>query len=179
MDNLKLGEILESEEYRDAIHIAVAPVIAAEKLSPGEHVGIDDAGNAAAVDVTIGIVDPFLKKPVRKGQRFYLFLYPGTITSLRHEWIHPAFNGPQPPMPLDEKAVATSRMKSIAEYMGRSLGEMLVDAAAMAKGEYVNDGQLFRDKWDEIDREQFWKDYETLTGKHVDKEDAGGFTCSC
>lgn len=34
----------------------------------------------------VGIVDPFLRESVQPSQRFWLFLYPNTVTSLRHEW---------------------------------------------------------------------------------------------
>lgn len=177
MSELKLGEILNTEQHRDAIHVAVAPVIAAEKLMPGEHVAVN-SDYAEASDKPIGIVDPFLKVPVKKGQRFYVFLYPGTITSLRHEWIHPAFSGPLLGT-VDEKLLAESRMKTVAESFGFSLNRMMEYAAEIADGEYLCISENDRDTWYAIDHGQFWKDYETLTGRTVDSGSAGGFTCSC
>lgn len=91
----RLGQLIEDgDRRRDAIHIAVAPVTAAERLAPGQHVGLVQEGNTELVgscDHNIGIVDPFLAEGVEPGQRFWLFLYPGTITGLRHVWTHPAF----------------------------------------------------------------------------------------
>jgi hypothetical protein len=91
----QLGKLIEDgDRRRDAIHIAVAPVTAAGPLHPGQHVGLlhaDDAELVGPCDSPIGIVDPFLAAPVEPGQRFWLFLYPNTITSLRHAWSHPAF----------------------------------------------------------------------------------------
>jgi hypothetical protein len=94
MDPLPIGKIIAGDAHRDAIHIAIAPVTAFKSLDPGDDVGLMDVNGehlAGPCSKPVGIVDPFLQSPVRKGQRFYLFLYPNTVTSLRHEWTHPAF----------------------------------------------------------------------------------------
>ncbi|MBA4062446.1 MAG: hypothetical protein C0501_01830 [Isosphaera sp.] len=92
-----LGSLVtDGDRRRDAVHVAVAPVTAAEALDPGQHVGFAPAGQAEVVGPAdpgrgVGVVDPFLTAPVRPGERFWLFLYPNTVTSLRHVWTHPAF----------------------------------------------------------------------------------------
>lgn len=92
-----IGELCKDDSRRDAIHFAVAPVVADTDLRPGDHVGVAD-GRASRDGAAVGIVDPFLKGVVRKGQRFWLFLYPNTVTSLRHVWTHPAFTPRLPEM---------------------------------------------------------------------------------
>lgn len=82
---------------RDAIHVAVAPVEAAECMNPGDRIGLDKEGKAIMIldaqdGEVLGIVDPYLKYMVNQGERFYMFLLPGTITGLRHLWTHPAFD---------------------------------------------------------------------------------------
>lgn len=86
------GKILTpAQGDRDAVHVAVAPMIAACLLGPGDHVGINAEGKADDKARAIGIVDPFLTVNVEAGQRFFVFLYPNSITSLTHRWSHPAF----------------------------------------------------------------------------------------
>jgi hypothetical protein len=91
----RLGQFIDDgDRRRDAIHIAVAPVTAALRLTPGQHVGFVREGNLELVgpcDRNLGVVDPFLTEPVEPGRRFWLFLCPGTVTGLRHVWTHPAF----------------------------------------------------------------------------------------
>ncbi len=91
-DTLKIGSIIKEPQQRDAVHMAIAPIVAARVLLPGFHVGIDKDGLANTVGVkTIGVVDPFLRGiSVGAGETFWLFLYPGEATALRHEWTHPA-----------------------------------------------------------------------------------------
>ena len=93
-----LGRLIEGEAFRDAVHVAIAPVEAGQPLLPGDRVGLLEDGKAGYVapEKQIGIVDPYLVSPVRIGQRFYLCLFPNTVTSLRHAWTHPAFR-PKPP----------------------------------------------------------------------------------
>ncbi|MBY0232848.1 MAG: hypothetical protein K2W96_26495 [Gemmataceae bacterium] len=90
-DNAPLvGKLIEGEARRDAIHVAVAPVVAACALRPGQRVGlVDDRATPDAEP--IGIIDPYLEGDVPAGARCWLFLFPNTITSLRHVWTHPAF----------------------------------------------------------------------------------------
>lgn len=96
----KIGRLIEEGDNarRDAVHVAVAPVTAGEDLLPGQHVSHAN-GVAHSSGDWIGIVDPYLTEIVREGQRFYLFLYPGTVTSLRHVWAHPAFKPRLPVSP--------------------------------------------------------------------------------
>jgi hypothetical protein len=94
-----LGATPGEDARRDAVHVAVAPMVAAERLLPGQHVGLLEDGRAGVAEELIGIVDPFLTEAVRPGQRFWLFLYPETITSLRHVWTHPAFTVKVPAQP--------------------------------------------------------------------------------
>lgn len=92
-DAVKVGSILdESERQRDAIHVPIAPVTAGCQLDPGWHIKIE---NGVAIDAnaedSVGVVDPFLKDVVVKGQRFYIFMHPNTVTGIRHFWTHPKF----------------------------------------------------------------------------------------
>jgi len=104
-----VGKLLDATVGRDAIHFALAPVVAEERLRPGQHIGFAREGDttyvvAATNDdmpprttagmprvAALGIVDPFLPESVSPGQRFWMFLFPNTITGLRHVWSHPAF----------------------------------------------------------------------------------------
>jgi hypothetical protein len=86
---------LGADARRDAIHIAVEPVEAGERLLPGSHItvvkGVAYNADPEDEEPPLGIVDPFLTKPLRKGQRFWFLMYPRMVTSLRHVWAHPAF----------------------------------------------------------------------------------------
>lgn len=93
---VKFGQLIGpyDEMKRDAVHVPVAPAIAACELQPGQHVGFvnDETLEVGNAIVTVGIVDPFLKAAIPKGQRFWLLLHPGSAMSLRHEWDNVEFD---------------------------------------------------------------------------------------
>ena len=88
-----LGHIHQHDEFRDAIHLAVEPVVAGEDLVVGQRITYVN-GKAYALrsgEEAIGIVDPFLSQQVKAGEKFWLVVLPRMIQSLRHVWSHPAF----------------------------------------------------------------------------------------
>ena len=112
MDPLKsIGQILTGNEERDAIHMAVMPVIAGSELFRGQRIAIKYGTSNVAIPSfdeyytygqapSVGIVDPFLSRDapdhnrVRPGEWFWMFLQPNTITGIRHQWTHPTIDHP-------------------------------------------------------------------------------------
>lgn len=195
----KLGKLIGPDDKRDAVHIAVAPVIAAMRLIPGMHVGLVEGSTeqiTAVAEAMLGIVDPYLTAAVEKGERCWLFLYPRTIESLRHEWTHPAF-----PLPVVMAKPKPSREESerwLRDYIKHAdcPGYEAVMAAAVGDHEKnrrddddedycysSNDGEYLhfggRDAHGTIPRE-FWDHVENVTGKTIpDEMRARWFSCSC
>jgi hypothetical protein len=114
MHDVNIGSKPEPNARKDAIHFAVAPVKSSDRFLPGEHVGLNDKGEAAQVDNPIGIVDPFLKRAVEPGQTFWLFLYPKTVTNLRHDWSHPAFEQAEAKLADSAKEASIEWLKDYA-----------------------------------------------------------------
>jgi hypothetical protein len=195
-----MGAVLPDDAGgRDAVHVAVISVIADVTLMPGQHVGLitnDASGEYTAGDEAtekIGIVDPFIKGKVRRRQRFWLYLYPRTITALSHRWSHPAF----PEAKSTEEVYAPPAYKLVSERWLRAFAErhdcpsyevLLEAAAGPSQGGYaddgtgiINDGEyltfLGRDAHGDIPPE-FWDHVEVVTGKKIKKR-AKYFSCSC
>ena len=172
----KIGKLLTEDEGRDAIHIAVAAVVAGEKLKAGQHIGFVE-NNIVGTDAPsrVGIVDPYLTEPVAKGARFWMFLYPNTITGLRHEWLHPAFHSTGGTVSPSEAWLRTFA----EEQAGISYDHLMWGAADYLKnGEYLVDGG----RWEgfRFDADEFWRHYEAVTGVRVDEKDRYSFfSCSC
>ena len=168
-----LGSVITPEEGRDAIHLAVEPVEAAQKFAPGEHVKLNDDGRAirALTGKGLGIVDPFLTDVVEPGQWFWLVVYPRQIDSLRHVWEHPAF----PPSGDAEKH---NRTRSAAEaelwirkwmtsedMYGDDYYEDFMSSVATHKGGEVLD--FDRGGYDKNIPDEFWPHAEKVLGRKL------------
>lgn len=175
-----LGNIIDDNARRDAIHLAVEPAIAAHTLRPGEDVGFI-GGDAGVCENPVGIVDPFLKTLVQKGQRFWLVVYPRKITSLRHVWSHPAFDDAAVAAEPSQKSKAMISKRWIDECADRwsKTGDEMIQRATdfLDGGGYWSDGGLFEG---ELVPDDFWSHYQAVTGRLVEANDRESFfSCSC
>lgn len=192
-----LGTIIDPTSGRDAIHLAVEPVEAGEKLYPGQHVSLKD-GIAMGSGKLIGIVDPFLPGAVHMGQMFWLVVYPRQITSLRHVWEHPAF----PPSGLDalpaDASSAPVNLAPAAPLSDKTKSEawMRMWAVRNMGTDYYGDGMLsegaaydtaieaghrqhvgpYESAADNIN-DEWWDHWETITGEKGAR--GSYFSCSC
>jgi hypothetical protein len=188
-----LGTIIDETGRRDAIHLAVEPVVAGETLRPGDDVGFLPDGTAGTnASTLLGIVDPFLKAKVKKGQRFWLVVYPRKITSLRHVWEHPAFHpslGAQADV-VDVVRPRISKRDAVAWFQVFSKRHRIDYYTALQAGrDWVESEEYFTQQdseslrsamEDDSTRVEFWENFEVITGLKV-AEDRKGivFSCSC
>lgn len=179
MESPELGKLITGEAYRDAVHIAIAPVIASGNFKSGDHIGVRDG--IAINDNHTGIVDPLLPDGVKTGQKFYIWLYPNTITSLRHNWEHPDF----PKEEITQVESDEDRKESkewLTEYA--KLFDLSYSDLIEAGMTYVKHGESICLNFDTPDeaytqKEDFWRHFEIVTGTRVKDKDVHIFHCSC
>jgi len=170
--------LTDTNAKRDAIHCAIIPISAPQTLYPGEHI---DQNGIPGGDNNIGIVNPFLKEPVEEGELCYLFVYPNTVTSLRHEWTHPAFDDVtiQEHDPEDVR-LAKEQIDYLAENLNWSYDQLMAAAKKWIDIKYYtyeNTETYKNEYWGR--QEEFWRNYEIVTGTKVSDHSASFFTCSC
>lgn len=175
----KIGKILNGPHDRDAIHIAVAPVTASRAFAPGQHV---DIANGVLIPCDtgcgVGIIDPYLSRNVKQGEQCFVFLYPGTITTLRHAWRHPAFKDDVKsyvrPQALEE---SEQWLRNFATEYGIDYDDLLtgvLDGSVVA-----NSGRIY--EIEDGKKGAFWLHYETVTGERLSetRKENVSFSCSC
>lgn len=188
MSELNLGQLITTPQKRDAIHVAVAPVVAGEALDPGAHVVlIRGLAHNAREGRAIGIVDPFLPLSVMDGESFWLFLYPKSTQNLRHDWDHPAFPSAPSSQPVASKDVEESKAW-LKVYVSRHCP---YDEEAPDRGlqKFLDHVEVWR--WiyyhgsdchsleDVEDAETLFRHLSIVMGRKIDASYFEAFTCSC
>lgn len=161
-----IGSMPSADAKRDAIHIAVASIVAAEVLSPGQPVGC--AGTSAD---PVGVVDPFLTKDVAVGERFWMFIRPNTITSLRHEWTHPGFA-----QTSENWLREFAKSRNDADDGEPFNYDKLINGAK----KYLRDGYETLNTWGETELPpEFWLHFEAVTGEKASTDRREGTFLGC
>ena len=173
MEPISLGHLITEGARRDAIHIAIMPVVAAENLQPGDRVGIHDRNRrmvGMSRENAIGIIDPFLWKGPRMGEECWMLLFPNTVTSLRHEWEHPSLAEDSTPSEVWMRDFATRIDVPFLELIQAGRDYLRV-------GSYIVKGdESFLGLWDPA----YWIHFEVITGTVVPLDIRRTFfSCSC
>jgi hypothetical protein len=184
--NLIIGDVPE----RDAIHVAVVPVIAATRLTAGQHVsvvkkperdGLKRVEPCPSIN-SVGVIDPFLNPvlSISPESVCWLFLKPGSITSLKHVWTHPAFETPEAGPEPESRARAEQWLQNFCAIGDAPPYIVLLEQAIDL--ERYEDGNLYINGYDcsgPIPPE-FYHYLEQVTGVRVPADrQAEFFICSC
>lgn len=185
----KIGQLIGTNQQRDAVHIALHPITAKVLLHPGQRIGLDKEGRAiATVAAYVGVVDPFLWRDVQPGETFWLFLIPNTITTLRHHWVHPQF--PEaPPTGFVPDPASVGYLTSLAGELddgydsdrNMSYADLLdvLDEAARTGGYCFGHDDSPQRMWTAQDKEDLWGHYERATGRPARPDRDANFRCAC
>ncbi|MCW5720736.1 MAG: hypothetical protein KIS86_06300 [Devosia sp.] len=200
-----IGMLIPEDAGRDAIHLATEPVVAGERLHAGQHIGfLKDGTVGTAAKELLGIVDPFLASTLFPGDRFWLVVYPRTITSLRHVWTHPSFApaeivaadkaeaDPSPyrvPNDIDASRAWVNNWLSGADQPLETVDELIV----VIEGGSVGDGDYYTVKLSDWDSnaihstgsdahahipQELWDHMEVVMQKRIQKRPEY-FSCGC
>lgn len=184
----KLGTIPTGDEGRDAVHTAIVPVRAAERLMRGTPVKLTPDGKAlpCLAREAIGVVDPFRadgERAVPEGDWFWLCMYPKTITGLRHVWDHPYF---------DARDVLGNPAEESERWLRQYVKENCpydADAPDGGYGEFLRhvrqDREIYfhgtdlHDLSDLEDPEDLFRHLSVVLGRRIDASYFDSFSCSC
>ena len=190
------GPLPDDAGGRDAVHVAVFSATADKKLHAGQDVGVVEQGEpdtkVSATADPIGIVDPYLKTPVMPGERFWVYLYPRSITSLSHRWGHPSFETQTTTYaPPSQKVASEQWLRDFCEKSDCPSYERVMAVIVEGRiegdrsdygygGAYIDDEYMHftgSDAHGEIPPE-FWMHVENVLG-HPVKTKPTYFSCSC
>lgn len=189
MNEPQLGRLIEGDDaQRDAIHIAIIPLIIGEDyMQHGERFRLKYGSKTIALSgeyengatPTLGILDPFIDtfKSIMEGQKVWGFLFPGTVTGMRHHWKHPSFDKEETPENIYEvwlREFADKWNFNFSQLIEAGIGEGKELPYVVANGFDLHTADEL-----EGDEEKFWYNLEMYTKKNFSPEHRKGLTWSC
>jgi hypothetical protein len=175
---ITLGRKPEEVGVKDAIHVAIVSCRAGEYLTSSEKVTLNEHREAVAPQggaKHIGIVDPFLKGSLAKGDTFWMVMIPKQDQVVRHVWEHALdFSAP-------ERAIQECEyLAPYAKQLGITYSELMHAADVL-----VNDGETPKyegtitetDTLESVldDMYDFWSEWSDETGYEF--ENIGSMCC--
>lgn len=189
MSDVTLGNLITGEAERDAIHVAVVPLVAGETLRVGEKFRLAHGSTEVAMrgdyevdgnNPPIGIVDPFLDGyHVTEGQRFWGMLFQNTVTGMRHHWQNPSFENISLSTNIHEQWI-----REFCDRWNFSFDELIENAGSNEEWRYVTamgSDLHSASELGEGEEALFWHHFQGYTGKIFDEDARAGlgWSCSC
>jgi len=187
MSDPGLGKLLDrhGDYRRDAIHVPIDPAVAGEDFIAAAKIRRHSDGlwYRALFKEPHAIADPLLPDSIREGDRFWAWIVPGSIKSLRHAWEHPDL--PSPSSEDDGGATQaptqqwTESFKWLHDAAANALltyDELMDGAKAWLRGHESLGVKMNHDYFPE----GFWTHYQIVTGVVVPQDrQTDFFECRC
>ena len=175
-----MGRIHKTDLGRDAVHVAVLSCTATNRMPPGAKVVVSHGNyvrTALTHETAVGVIDPFIKtRAIEPGWRVWVFLYPNTITGLKHQWSHPVIDNLQPP------DLSMKWIEKFASAISQSY-PALMDAAQRygQNGDWTSDNNENYKNVDYHVWAVFWRHFSIVTGEELrpNLSNSCPYTCSC
>ncbi len=188
-DDIQLGKKITTPQQRDAVHVAIVPLIAGEDhLYPGQRFRLKYGTSNIAMcadyndEDAVGIIDPFLENNahVRAGDQVWGMLFPNTVTCMRHHWQHPAFEAENVEITDDEHELW---LREFCDEWNFDFNDLISAGTSTGDGRYVTARGKDLHSVVELgeDHALFWLHLEGYTGQQFDSEhrEGMGWSCSC
>lgn len=174
-----LGKIPKELGTKDAVHVATVSVRAAEPISRGARINLNEHREAVNDANGPGIADPFNKKIAiyPTGTNFLMLMNQEEIPNVRHEWEHPTLDFTPPVREVKYNYTLAETAKDYGVTY-----QQLMEAADYvytnySSAPYPEDGKLSTEELEEVylERWDFWSEWAAETSNEF--ENNGSSCC--
>jgi hypothetical protein len=161
-----LGRTPTALGMKDALHVAVVSLRAAYNLSVGSRISLNEHGEAVCngdEKDTFGIVNPYRKTDVVRGEWFWCMMDFGDIPKVKHVWDHPtvSFEPPTREVELNETLNSYAKDLGITYQQLMDITAKVVDSWEAQP--YPKDGTKTEEEVDAVEMWDFWYEWQEET----------------